>query len=59
MFKELCDKVILPTSVNTPFITSGNYVTFIISVKINWSKRVYPLILEEFKDNLSDFILAG
>jgi len=31
----------------------------IISVKINWSKRVYPVILEEFKDSLSDFILAG
>ena len=31
----------------------------IISVKINWNKRVYPVILEEFKDSLSDFILAG
>ena len=31
----------------------------IIIIEINWNKRGYPVILEEFKDNLSDFILAG
>ena len=31
----------------------------IIIIEINWNKRGYPVILEEFKDNLSDFILRG
>jgi len=31
----------------------------IISVKVNWNRRCYPMILEEFKDNLSDFIIKG
>jgi len=28
-------------------------------VKVSWNRRVYPVILEEFKDLLSDFILSG
>ena len=31
----------------------------VIIIEINWVRRVYPVILEEFKDNLSDFILRG
>ena len=31
----------------------------IIIIEINWNERGYPVILEEFKDNLSDFILSG
>ncbi|HEC86512.1 MAG TPA: hypothetical protein ENI49_01380 [Thermoplasmatales archaeon] len=31
----------------------------VIVIEINWVRRVYPVILEEFKDNLSDFILRS
>jgi putative transposase len=31
----------------------------VISVKIRWNKRFYPIILDEFKSILSDFIISG